>query len=151
WTRQLDRITYRADQPDVLASEIDALREQVSDVRDAAMAAAQLARNDLADTKRLLAPLETKPGPDQPPETEKVKAERERLTEQAAISESGVKQCEVIIVRADQLLERMTKLRTQVVLQNLLHKDIPPLSAAVWAKIRPQLADAIATLASAMA
>src|SRR5215813_9245237 len=38
WTRQLDRITYRADQPDVLASEIDALREQVSDVRDAAMA-----------------------------------------------------------------------------------------------------------------
>ena len=60
------------------------------------LAAAALARNDLADTKKLLAPLEVKPGPDQPPETDAVKAERERLTEQATISESRVKQCEVI-------------------------------------------------------
>src|SRR5271168_3518063 len=50
WTRQLDRITYRTDQPDVLADEIDTLRVQASDVREAAAAAAALARNDLADT-----------------------------------------------------------------------------------------------------
>jgi potassium-dependent mechanosensitive channel len=116
WTRQLDRITARTDQSGIIESEIDALREQTSDVRAAALAAAQLARNDLADTKRLLAPLQAKPGTDQAPETDAVKAERERLTEQATISESRVKQCEVIIARADQLLERMTKLRSQVVL-----------------------------------
>ena len=121
WTRQLDRIAYRTDQPDILPAEIDALREQASDVRTAAAAAAALARNDLADTKKLLAPLEVKPGTDQPPETDAVKAERERLTEQATISESRVKQCEVIIARADQLLERMTKLRGEVVMQTLLH------------------------------
>src|SRR5260221_13940553 len=51
WTRQLDRIAYRTDQPDIVPAEIDALREQAADVRTAAAAAAALARNDLADTR----------------------------------------------------------------------------------------------------
>lgn len=151
WTRQLDRIAARSSQADVLATEIDALREQATDVRAAAAAAAQLARNDLADTKKLLAPLEAKPGADQPAETEAVKAERARLSEQATISESRVKQCEVVVARADQLLERMTRLRGQVVLNTLLRRDAPPLSTEVWGKLRPELAAAVASLSSAMA
>ena len=47
--------------PSLLPVEIDALREQAADVRAAAAAAASLARNDLADTRKLLAPLEAKP------------------------------------------------------------------------------------------
>jgi len=151
WTRQLDRITARTDQPGILASEIDALREQTADVRAAALAAAQLARNDLADTRRLLAPLQTKPGADQPPETPAVTAERERLTEQATISESRVKQCEVIIARADQLLERMTKLRSEVVLQTLLQRGDSPVSPTVWLKIGPEVAESWQTLSAAFA
>src|ERR1043165_2834138 len=58
WTRQLDRIGARTDQADILPAEIDALREQAADVRAAAVAAATLARNDLADTNKLLAPLQ---------------------------------------------------------------------------------------------
>lgn len=149
WTRQLDRIAYRSDQGSIVPAEIDALREQAADVRAAALAAAGLARNDLADTKKLLAPLETKPGPDQPAETDAVKAERDRLTEQATISESRVKQCEVVIARADQLLERMTKLRGQVVLQNLLHRDLSPLSWQVWRGLGPQLVAATRSLSAA--
>src|SRR5204863_4976076 len=115
-------------QPDILPVEIDSLRERAADVRTAALAAAALARNDLADTRKLLAPLEIKPGTDQPSESAAVKAERERLTEQASISEGRVKQCEVVVARADQLLERMTKLRGEVVLGTLLHRDASPLS-----------------------
>ncbi len=151
WTRQLDRITYRTDQPDILPAEIDALREQAADVRTAAAAAAALARNDLADTNKLLAPLQAKPGPDQPPETDAVKAERERLTDQASISESRVKQCEVIIARADQLLERMTKLRGEVVMKNLLRRDVSPLSPSLWPRLWPETAAAVQTLAEAFA
>jgi small-conductance mechanosensitive channel len=149
WTRQLDRIAYRSDQESLVPAEIDALREQASDVRVTALAQAALARNDLADTRKLLAPLETKPGADQPAETAAVKAERERLTEQASISESRVKQCEVVIARADQLLERLTKLRGQVVLQTLLHKDASPLSRQVWSRLWPQFLDASRTLSAA--
>jgi len=151
WTRQLDRITARTDQAGILPAEIDALREQTTDVRAAAQAAAQLARNDLADTKRLLAPLDVKPGADQPAETDAVKAERERLTAQATVSESRVKQCEVIIARADQLLERMTKLRGEVVLRTLLQQNDSPVSPRVWAKLGPQLAGAWRTLTAALA
>lgn len=151
WTRQLDRIAARSSQADVLATEIDALREQATDVRVAAAAAGQLARNDLADIRKLLAPLEAKPGADQTTETEAVRAERARLTEQAAISESRVKQCEVIIARADQLLERMTRLRGQVVLKTLLRQDASPLSAEVWTKLRPEFAAAVGSLSTAMA
>jgi small-conductance mechanosensitive channel len=151
WTRQLDRISHRADEADLLPAEIDSLRQQATDVRAAAAAAAALARNDLADTKKLLEPLEPKTGADQPPDTDAVKAERERLTDQAAVSESRVKQCEVIIARADQLLDRMTKLRGQVVLQTLLHRSVSPLSPDVWRRIGPQFVDAVGTLSGALA
>lgn len=155
WTRQLDRIGTRAGQADVLAVEIDGLREETSSVRIQAQAAGQIARNDLADTRRLLAPLETKADPaptaDQPPETEAVKAERLRLTEQAGISEGRIKQCEVIIARADQLLERLTRLRGQVVLQTLLTRGLSPLDAETWRRVGPEFKAAMTDLARAMA
>ena len=151
WTRQLDRIATRTEQAGLLPAEIDVLRDQTTDVRAAALAAAALARSDLADTKKLLAPLEIKPGTDAPPETDAVKAERERLTSQATLNESRMKQCEVVIARADQLLERMTKLRSDLVFQNLMRRDPSPLSSDVWIKIGPQLAAAVNGLASATA
>ncbi len=159
WTRTLDRIAGRIDQPTLQRVEIDALREQATDVRAAATASAALARGDLTDTRRLLAPLEPKaatdksaadkPAPDQPPESDAVKAERQRLVDQAATSEGRVKQCEVIVVRADQLLERLNKLRNQLVIENLLHRNDSPLSSAVWSKLRPEFAAATHTLAGA--
>ena len=154
WTRTLDRISGRTDQPTLQRLEIDALREQATDVRAAATASAALARGDLGDTKRLLTPLEPKPStdkaaPDQPPDSDAVKAERQRLVDQAATSESRVKQCEVIVVRADQLLERLNRLRNQLVIETLLHRNDSPLSRAVLSKLRPQFAAATHTLASA--
>jgi small-conductance mechanosensitive channel len=151
WTRQLDRIATRAEQASLLPVEIDALREQATDVRTAASAAAAIARNDLADTKKLLAPLEVKPGSDAVQETDAVKADRERLSAQAAVSESQVKQCEVVIARADQLLDRMTKLRSQVMLQTLLRRDASPLSRDVWGKLGPQFTSSVQTLSAALA
>jgi small-conductance mechanosensitive channel len=149
WTRQLDRIATRAEQATLLPVEIDALREQAIDVRAAATAAANLARADLADTRRLLAPLEAKPGNDSMPESDAVKADRERLTEQAAISEGRVKQCEVVIARADQLVERLTKLRGEAMLRTLLRRDASPLSAEVWSKLGSQLTASVQALSTA--
>ncbi|MGZ3341570.1 MAG: DUF3772 domain-containing protein [Reyranella sp.] len=150
WTRQLDRVATRTEQANLLPAEIDALREQVADVRAAATAAAAIARNDLADTKKLLAPLEVKPGGEAVPETDAVKADRARLSDLAAVSESQVKQCEVIIARTDQLTERLTKLRGQVMLEALLHRDLSPLSPDVWRQLGPQFKTAIQTLSAAI-
>jgi small-conductance mechanosensitive channel len=151
WTRQLDRVATRSEQANLLPVEIDTLREQVADVRAAASAAAAIARNDLADTKKLLAPLELKPGGEPVAETDAVKADRARLTELASVSESQVKQCEVIIARADQLTERLTKLRGQVMLEALLHRDVSPLSPDVWRQLGPQFKTAVQTLSAALA
>ena len=150
WTRQLDRVATRAEQANLLPAEIDALREQVADVRAAASAAAAIARNDLADTKKLLAPLEVKPGGEAVPETDAVKADRARLSDLAAVSESQVKQCEVIIARTDQLTERLTKLRGQVMLDALLHRDLSPLSPDVWRQLGPQFRTTVQTLSAAV-
>lgn len=151
WASQLDRIASSTDQADLLPAEIDTLRGQAADVRAAATAAVALARNDLADTKKLLAPLEIKPGPDAPPESDAVKADRQRLAEQATISEDRVKQGEVVIARADQLLDRLTKRRGELVLQTLLRRDASPLSRGVWSKFGPELADSARSLSSALA
>jgi len=149
WTRQLDRIATRTEQASLLPVEIDGLREQAGDVRAAAAAAANLARGDLADTRKLLAPLEAKPASDAVPESDAVKADRERLTEQAAVSEGRVKQCEVVIARADQLVERLTKLRGEVMLRTLLRRDASPLSRDVWSKLGPELGTSLQTLSTA--
>lgn len=149
WTRQLDRIATRAEQASLLPVEIDALREQAGDVRAAAAAAANLARGDLADTRKLLAPLEAKPASDAVPESDAVKADRDRLTEQAAVSEGRVKQCEVVIARADQLIERLTKLRGEVMLRTLLRRDASPLSRDVWGKLGAQLGASLQALSAA--
>ncbi len=149
WTRQLDRIAARAEQANLLPVEIDALREQAGDVRTAAAAAANVARADLADTRKLLAPLEAKPANDAVPESDVVKADRERLAEQAAVSEGRVKQSEVVIARADQLIERLTKLRSEVMLRTLLRRDASPLSRDVWSKLGPQLAASVHALSAA--
>ncbi|MBX9942635.1 MAG: DUF3772 domain-containing protein [Reyranella sp.] len=151
WTRQLDRIATRADQADLLPAEIDALRDQAADVRAAATAAAALARSDLADSRKLLAPLEAKPGPDAPPESDAVKAERQRLTDQVTVNEGRVKQGEVVIARADQLLEKLTKRRSDLVIATLMRRDASPLSREVWTKVGPELADAGRSLSSAAA
>jgi potassium efflux system protein len=149
WTRQLDRIATRAEQASLLPVEIDALREQAGDVRAAAAAAANLARGDLADTRKLLAPLETKPASDAVPESDAVKAERERLTDLATLSEGRVKQCEVVIARADQLIERLTKLRGEVMLRTLLRRDASPLSRNVWSKLGSELSSSVQALSAA--
>lgn len=149
WTRQLDRIATRAEQANLLPVEIDTLREQAGEVRAAATAAANLARADLADTRKLLAPLEAKSSNDAVPESDAVKAERERLTEKAAVSEGRVKQCEVVIARADQLIERLTKLRGEVMLRTLLRRDASPLSRDVWTKLGPELATSVQALSAA--
>src|SRR3981189_2051318 len=84
-------------------------------------------------------------------ETDAVKADRARLSDLAAVSESQVKQCEVVIARADQLTERLPKLRGQVMLDALLHRDVSPLSPDVWRKLGPQFNTAIQTLSAALA
>ncbi len=151
WTRQLDRIASRIAQPDLLVGELDILRDQTSDVRGAAAAAAALARDDLADTRKLLAPLEVKSGGDPAAESEAVKAERLRLSEQASIAEGRTKQSDVVIARADQLLERMAKLRGELQLRTLLHKVPSPFSRHAWANLRGDLSAAVSGLSAAMA
>ena len=103
-------------------------------------AAANLARNDLADTKRLLAPLEVKPASDAVARDRRGQG-RPRTADRAGhVSEGRVKQCEVVIARADQLIERLTKLRGEVMLRTLLRRDASPLSRDVWSKLGPEFA-----------
>ena len=86
WTRQLDRIADRLTEPALLVSELDVLRDQATEVLNAAVTQAALSREELADTRKLLAPLETKTGSEPATESDAVKAERARLQEQASIA-----------------------------------------------------------------
>ncbi|HYC63174.1 MAG TPA: DUF3772 domain-containing protein [Reyranellaceae bacterium] len=151
WTRQLDRIADRVSEPGLLVGELDALRDQANDVRSAALATAALARENLADTRKLLAPLEARSGGDPANESEAVKVERARLQEQASIAEGRVKQSEVIIVRADQLVERMTRLRGGLLLQSLLRQVPSPLSRHAWQTVGSELSAAVSGVGAALA
>ena len=54
-----------------------------------------------------------------------------------------------MIARADQLIERLTKLRGEVMLRTLLHRDASPLSRDVWSKLGPELGASLQMLSTA--
>ncbi|MGH8735275.1 MAG: DUF3772 domain-containing protein, partial [Burkholderiales bacterium] len=55
----------------------------------------------------------------------------------------------VVIARADQLIERLTKLRGEVMLRTLLRRDASPLSRDVWSKLGPELGTSLQALSTA--
>ena len=55
----------------------------------------------------------------------------------------------MVIARADQLIERLTKLRGEVMLRTLLHRDASPLSRDVWSKLGSELGTSLQTLSTA--
>lgn len=151
WGRQLDRVADRLGQPGLLPGEIDVLRDQTSDVRLAVLAAAAIARDDLVQLRALLTPLEGRAPGDTSPEAEQVRAERERLGQQVTLVEGRVRQSELLLARADQLLQRLARARGAAMVETLVRVGPSPLSPKVWRDLGAEIAASQAVLERAVA
>ncbi|WP_178133550.1 DUF3772 domain-containing protein [Vineibacter terrae] len=147
WTRALDQIAQEAGRPNLIDAEIERLRNETTMIRQAASRAAEQARDEGSSLRTLLAPLEARPDPalgtktpdapptDQAPESEALKAQRDRLRANLALVDARVKQAELIIARADQLTAQIAKARSDQFARIVLRRKHPPLAPSTWLRL----------------
>ena len=144
WTRTLDRVAQEAGRPNLIDAEIERLREETTETRQSAAKAAAQARDEATALRALLAPLEAQPGgaqgakpsdtgtTDQTPESEAIKAQRDRLRSDLALVDARVKQAELIVARADQLVAQLTKVRSDRFARTVLKRGPSPPAPSTW-------------------
>lgn len=144
WTRTLDRVAQETGRPNLIDAEIERLREETTETRQSAAKAAAQARDEATALRALLAPLEAQPGgtqgakppdtgtTDQTPESEAIKSQRDRLRSDLALVDARVKQAELIVARADQLIAQLTKVRSDRFARTVLKRGPSPVAPSTW-------------------
>jgi small-conductance mechanosensitive channel len=157
WSRALDRIAQEVTRPNLIDTEVEQLRSETTAIRQAAAIAAGQARNEATALRTLLVPLEARPDrgvlapdgkaprekpPDQAPEPEAVKQQRDRLRGDLALVDARVKQAELIIARADLLIAQLAKVRSDQFARTVLKRGPSPLLPSTWMRLGGDLAAA---------
>ena len=150
WTRTLDRIADAATRPNLVPAEIEQLRLDAVEVRNSAHAAAAAARDELVQLRALLAAVDpatpdAKPGErkGRSSEPDDIRQERERLRSQVALVEGRIKQAELAVVRAELLIQQLSRLRGETFVRTLLHKTPSPFVPATWEQAWIDLGDVL--------
>lgn len=89
--------------------EIDAMRRQLDFVADSALRARAGAARRAEEQSRLLEALGPKPGESDPPETERIASERQRLETAIAEHKGSIKAANVVLARVDALRNRLAR------------------------------------------
>lgn len=105
----LDIIESGLERGSLNSEEIDATRRQLDFVADTALRARAAAERRAEDQSRLLSALGSKPGESEPPETERVVSERQRLEDAIAEHKGAVKSANVVLARVEALRNRLAR------------------------------------------
>ncbi|MBL8675272.1 MAG: DUF3772 domain-containing protein, partial [Rhodospirillales bacterium] len=163
WSRTLDRVEDVLSRPGLALVELDEARSTARDVRDEAEEEAKRTRETARGLRGRLGrmearppearPAEAKPAEPKPaaapsPESEEVRVQLERLRLEVTNAEGAVKLAEDAIARAGQALDRIARLRGELVWAPLFRAGPSPLSPATWGKAGAEVGDAWRTLAA---
>lgn len=107
--RSLDIIESGLERDSLNSEEIDAIRRQLDFVADTALRARAGAARRAEEQSRLLSVLGPKPGESEPPETETVVSERQRLEDSIAEHKGAVKAANVVLARVEALRNRLAR------------------------------------------
>ena len=149
WSLLLDLVTAELDKPQASPAVVEALRPQIETLqRDAAVAAAAAA-TDTAAIQQLLDALGPPPPEGEPPESAAVAAERAILEERRIEREGHLKQAELILTRARQVMERIAETRRERSTRRLLERGPSPLSWTVLSNAGPHALGVVRRLMAA--
>ncbi|HJU32456.1 MAG TPA: DUF3772 domain-containing protein, partial [Hyphomicrobiaceae bacterium] len=115
-----------------LEEELGGLRVDVETILSDSAHTAETLRPELAAVRSQIEKLGPPPGKDAPAEAPALAAERARLNALAAALDGGIKSAELTWVRARQLIEKITVLRSSLFTKNLMERRPSPLLPGMW-------------------
>ena len=137
WSLLLDLVTAELDKPQANHAIIEALRPQIEKLQSEAAEAAAAAALDAEALQQLFDALGPPPADGEPPESADVAAERAALVERRIEREGHLKQTELILIRARQVMSRIAEARRERSTRRLLERGPSPLSWAVLGNAGP--------------
>ena len=149
WSLLLDLVSAELDKPQANPAIVEALRPQIETLQREAAVAAAAATTDTAAIQQLLDALGPPPPEGEPPESATVAAERAVLEERRIEREGHLKQAELILTRARQVMERIAETRRQRSARQLLERGPSPLSWTVLSNAGPHALGVIRRLTDA--
>ena len=149
WSLLLDLVSAELDRPETGPALVEALRPQIETLQREAAVAAAAAATDTAAIRQLLDALGPPPPEGEPPESATVAAERAALEERRIEREGHLKQAELILTRARQVMERIAETRRERSTRRLLERGPSPLSWTVLSNAGPHALGVVRRLADA--
>ena len=137
WSLLLDLVTAELDKPQANHAVIEALRPQIEKLQGEAAEGAAAVAMDAEALHQLLDALGPAPADGKPPESADVAAERAALEERRIEREGHLKQAELILIRAQQVMSRIAEARRERSTRRLLERGPSPLSWAVLSNAGP--------------
>ncbi len=131
WNNTLDFTARVLTLPGIGKREIQPLLENITVVQESAQEARERAEQEFAKRNNLLQALGPPPGEGEPPESDAITAKRNVISQQISRYDSQVKQTNVILARADNLLERIADVEYGTLARLLSKRSPPPLSSGI--------------------
>lgn len=144
WNVVLDRTEKNVLKPDLADDRLEEMRAEVGDLRLEAIASSEAARPEANQFRAELDTLGPAPAGDAPSESASVAAKRKAISDRLAASEGSIKEAELVIARADRLLDKLATLRRTRFTERLLTRGPSPLSPAVWHKALGEVGENLA-------
>ena len=150
WTRTLDRAAQELRAYRLSDEDIQRLHDQAQAVRDAVVAARATAQADTDQIRRLIESLGPPPKADAP-EAPEVAKQRRDLTAQLARADGQVKQADLTVARAEQLLADIASQRFRRAVDQLTERSASPANPHTWQAAGDELAQLAQDYAGAAA
>jgi small-conductance mechanosensitive channel len=131
WLLRLDRLTLAIARPGMTSAEARNYRDDLTKLREAALAQKQAQEAQAQAVRGLLDALGPPPAADAPPEPQGVATQRKELGEQLAIYEGRARQAELGVRRADQLLSQLSAAEHTAFAERLLQAGPIPILPSV--------------------
>lgn len=135
----IESIESRANRENLRDEDLINLRADADKASADAQRIAGSIRPRLSEVQSQIDKLGPPPEAGQPPEAQEVVAERARLGGLKASLDGGVKTTDVVVVRANNITQRVQELRQQLFTNQLLRRTQSPLMPTIWRQVAGEL------------
>ena len=146
----LDQAEAALKREDIGSAELAELRRSVGTARDALQALVDALVPQVAEADARLKQLGPAPAKDAPPEAPALAEERDTLTKAFGRLDGSAKQAKVLILRADQMVERITERRRVQYASRLFERSASVLAPSLWMEAAAAVPDEMRRLTGLM-
>lgn len=145
WGQAVDRAEKSLQKPDLTDEALETLQTELTSLRLSAVTASNAAMPEVQQISEQLKALGELPAEGAPPEPPDLSKKRKVIREELAAVEAAIKEADLIVARANHLLEQGNALRRARFTDRILLRWESPLAPEVWSKALPEIGSDLAS------